>query len=91
MVKNRKRNWKGDVKMEIKVENGNLMVVIPLEEINNTEDKEKIGAKVGDELTTLMQWIEDKEFRTKRTFGEKEYNQLIELLFNGHTIDIKNI
>lgn len=77
--------------MEIKVDSGKLVVSIPLEEINNAKNKEKIGALVGEKLVQLMQWVEDKEFRTKKTFEEKDYDQLITWLFNGHTIDIKDI
>lgn len=77
--------------MEIKVENGKLIVSIPLEEINNAKDKEKIGALVGEKLIQLIQWVEDKEFRINRTLEEKEYDQLITWLFNGHTIDINDI
>lgn len=77
--------------MEIKVDGGKLVVSIPLEEINNAKDKEKIGVLVGEKLVQLMQWVEDKEFRMKKTFEEKDYDQLIKWLFNGHTIDIKDI
>lgn len=77
--------------MDIKVENGELIISIPLQEINNTKNKEKIGVLVGEKLTQLMQWVEDKEFRTKKTFEEREYGQLIEWLFNGHEIKIENM
>lgn len=77
--------------MDIKVENGELIISIPLQEINNTKNKEKIGVLVGEKLTQLMQWVEDKEFRAKKTFEENEYGQLIEWLFNGHEIKIENM
>ena len=77
--------------VDIKVESGKLVISIPLQEINGVKDKEKIGALVGEKLTQLMQWVEDKEFRSKETLKECEYDILIDWLFNGHNIDVNGI
>lgn len=77
--------------MEIKMDSGKLVISISLEEINNTKDKEKIGALVGEKLIQLIQWVEDKEFRINRTLEENEYDQLITWLFNGHEIKIESM